>query len=839
MAIYHFSGTVISRSQGRSAVACAAYRSGEALHDEYYGKTHDYTQKNDVVYSEIILPEHAPEWMRNRQTLWNTVEKTEKRKDSQLAREFNFSLPRELTLEQNIALAKEFTQQNFVNRGMVADVCIHTDKSPSGEPQPHVHVMLTMREVTIDGFGQKVREWNQKENLLLWREAWAETANRHLVLNGHDIQIDHRSYKEQGIELEPQHKIGATVARERLARLADHQRIAHENGEKILANPTIALDALTRQQSTFTHHDMARFCHRHSDEPEQFHAVFNKVKTSEQLVSLGRDEQGRERFTTREMLALETRLITQAQDLSEREGHAVSQTAQMTALSHRALTDEQCQAFEHILKPTDLTCVVGYAGTGKSYLLGAVREAAEESNYRVVGATLSGIAAENLEASSGIESRTLASHLYYWNKGEQTLSRGDILVVDEAGMLGSKQLGRVIDEVHQQGAKLVLIGDPEQLQAIEAGAAFRAISERVGYVELTDIRRQEVEWQKTATRELATAQTEKALLRYKEHHHLHEAATLVEAKQTVITLWNDARLQNPEKSHLMLAYTRQDVADLNASARQLRHNHKELGKDHRLMTASGEKAFAVHDRIYFLENNRDMGVKNGTLGTIEAIQGNYVSVRLDSPEKDRLGRRVEVNLDTYNKLDHGYAATIHKAQGVSIDRTYPLASQYMDRHSSYVALTRHRDSTDIVWSRDTFASERELINTLSRERSKDMSVDYHVFAEARGFESRLLETPIVRENTASQRMLTQSPSVVAEQGKAVAQQFSRFEKLLESPIMHNTNQKLFDDYAAKISKQPETMEYLRENNRELADKIDFMTRDQGRGRERDVGGRER
>ena len=138
---------------------------------------------------------------------------------------------------------------------------------------------------------------------------------------------------------------------------------------------------------------------------------------------------------------------------------------------------------------------MGFAGTGKSYLLGAAREVWEKQGYRVLGATLSGIAAEGLAGSSGIESRTLASRLYYWDKGEQRLTANDVLVVDEAGMLGSRQMARVMEEVQASGAKVVLVGDPEQLQAIEAGAAFRAILERVGFEELTEIRRQREVWQ--------------------------------------------------------------------------------------------------------------------------------------------------------------------------------------------------------------------------------------------------------------------------------------------------------------------------------------------------------
>src|SRR5262249_15035738 len=146
------------------------------------------------------------------------------------------------------------------------------------------------------------------------------------------------------------------------------------------------------------------------------------------------------------------------------------------------------------------------------------------------------------------------------------LTRKDILVIDEAGMVGSRQMRQVLAQAEKQGAKVVLVGDPEQLQAIEAGASFRAISERAGYIELTDIRRQREAWQKEATREFATGQTEQALSRYREHHHVHAFETQALAQQGLISLWNDARLSDTSQTQIMLAYTRQEVRELNEMA---------------------------------------------------------------------------------------------------------------------------------------------------------------------------------------------------------------------------------------------------------------------------------
>ena len=722
MVIYHFSGTIIARSQGRSAVGSAAYRAGEKLFDERYQKVQDYTKKQDVVYKNILAPNGAPEWTKNRERLWNEVEKVEKRKDAQLAREFNFSLPKELSLQQNIMLAEEFSQRAFVDRGMVADLNIHADQKSDGAYY-HAHIMLTTRTIEQEGFGQKERTWNSKDLLLTWREQWAEHCNQYLALNGLDLRVDHRSLVEQCIPLEPQHKIGATAAKEQMARLADHQRIARENGERLLQEPQIALKALTQQQSTFTHHDLARFINRHTADADQFSQVYELVKSQDNIIKLGLDLNNRERFSTQEMVDLEAKMMNQALVLAEKKEPAIPNVARWKTVNDHNLTPEQTQAFNYLLDQGKLKCIVGYAGTGKSYMLGAAREVWEMEDYRVQGVTLSGIAAESLEAGSGITSRTFASRAYYWDRGEELLTKQDVLVVDEAGMLGSRAMARIVDEVNRAGAKLVLVGDPQQLQAIEAGAAFRAITETVSYQELTEIFRQKENWQKEATRNLAVGEVQKALDAYNQHTHIHVAQTIALAKAQMVNLWNDVRLQNPEISQIMLAYTKVDVQDLNNQARELRKKHGELGVDVAFTTFRGERTFAEHDRVYFLKNDRDMGVMNGSLGTVEAVYGEALKVRLDARDGS-VGKTVMVDFALYNHLDHGYAATIHKAQGVTVDRSYLLASKYLDAHASYVGMTRHRESADLFYSQEEFPNYIDLVNSLSRERAKDVSIDY-------------------------------------------------------------------------------------------------------------------
>jgi len=815
MALYHFSARVIQRSQGRSAVAAAAYRAAEELHDKLLDQDYDYTDKQHVVHKEIMLPDGAPARWLDRETLWNEVEAAERRKDAVLARDIEISLPRELGQAEAVALVQEFVREQFVARGMVADLNVHWTKARDGREQPHAHVMLTMRGFKGDGFGLKQRGWNDKVLLRTWRERWAEVANARLHELGHDVRIDHRSYAEQGIDLEPQHKIGLAGARreerqnpepqtsqkqpaQNAERRVEHRMIARRNGERIAADPNVALDALTRQHSTFSKQDLARFVDRHSDGAEQFALVMARVEAAPELVRLGQDGRGRERFSTRGMLEAEQRMEQAGTALGERGGHRVLRAAALLAARAAerdglALGREQAAALLHVTGGADLALVVGFAGTGKSAMLGVARAAWEAEGYRVRGATLSGIAAEGLEAGSGIASRTLASLEFGWREGRDELTARDVLVVDEAGMIGSRQMERVLSAAAVAGAKVMLVGDPEQLQAIEAGAAFRALSERHGAVAITAVRRQREAWQRDATRELATGRTAEALGRYAGAGMVQAAGTRTAAKAALVAGWDAMRQERPEASQVILAYTRDDVRDLNELARErMRLAGVLRGADQVVQTERGERAFAAGDQIMFGRNERGLGgqhdraqgvaVKNGTLGTVLAVEagGERLTVRLDGAggaaggpgAGSGAGQKgkgaapvVTFYVRDYGHLDHGYAATVHKAQGVTVDRAHVLATPHMDRHAAYVGLTRHRDAVALHYAAEDFADPVRLARALGRERAKDTTLDYgreadpvRRYAERRGLDPLRPESEIVVQRPAPERAAERQPA---------------------------------------------------------------------------------
>ena len=206
IAIYHFNVKIVSRGKGASAVAKAAYISGEKIKNEYDGVIHDYRRKREVVHKEILLPYNAPPKFKNRSVLWNAVEKSETRKNSQTARHIDAALPVEISRSEQIDLVRHFCQQCFISKGMCVDFAIH-DK---GDGNPHAHILLTTRKVNESGFTKKERSWNDKSLLIKWRKLWADWCNHKLYFVS-DERIDHRSYAAQGIDKLPQKHLGAAA----------------------------------------------------------------------------------------------------------------------------------------------------------------------------------------------------------------------------------------------------------------------------------------------------------------------------------------------------------------------------------------------------------------------------------------------------------------------------------------------------------------------------------------------------------------------------------------------------------------------------------------------------
>lgn len=458
------------------------------LRDERYGVTHNYTRRGKVAHAQIMSPPGAPAWVLDRESLWNRVEAGERRRDAQLARAIEVSLPVELTDTENAALVRDYIAQEFVSKGMIADFCIRRSDSD----HPHAHILLTLREATPLGFGPKMRQWNRKSNLLDWRAAWAERANQHLARAGHAVRIDHRTLEAQQSELTPGRNMGVgrgrqgeqTLPNHIQERVAERQRIAKQNGETILEDPTVALRALSSQRPIFTQRELVQFLQSRTADQAQLDAALRAVMESSEWVALACGTDGSARFTSRDMLEAEKSLMKRVAAMATRRGHGALPLPRTLEPPLYALTEVQRGALEYMLAEGDIKALVA-AGSGMGAILTAARELWELRGLRVTGAALSRVAAENLQASSGILSQTLASQEAQWMEGHNTYSSNQVLVIDGAEMIGLKQLQRLLAVADKARGKVVLVGDSQQLEAMGPLSPLRNVLEGLGLAPAT------------------------------------------------------------------------------------------------------------------------------------------------------------------------------------------------------------------------------------------------------------------------------------------------------------------------------------------------------------------
>lgn len=776
MAITHFTPQLIGRGNGRSALLSAAYRHCARMDHEAEARVVDYSNKRNLAHEEFLLPPDAPDWARELvadrsvtgavEAFWNRVEAFEKRVDAQFAKEFIVALPVELDKGQNIALFRQFVFEQVLARGQVADWVYHDEPG-----NPHVHLMTSLRPLTESGFGPKkvaaagpdgepLRTANGKIQYRLWagekteflqqRQVWLDLQNQHLALAGLEVRVDGRSYAERSIDIVPTTHIGiAAKAMQRkgaeagravdLERLAQYEARRNANARRIEARPELVLDMVTTEKSVFDQRDIAKLIHRYVDDVGTFQRLLNRVLASPQClrldverVDLATGARIPQKLTTREMIRIESEMVNRARHLVGASSHGVREEVLEAVLArHDGLSDEQRTAIEHVAGGARIAAVVGRAGAGKTTMMKAAREAWVAAGYQVIGGALAGKAAEGLEKEAGIRSRTLASWELHWKEGRDLPDDKSVLVLDEAGMVASKQMAGFVEAVTKAGAKLVLVGDPEQLQPIEAGAAFRSIVERIGYAELETIYRQKESWMRAASLDLARGRIETAIATYAGQRRVIGENLKAEAVDRLIADWD--RCYDPAKSTLILAHLRRDVRMLNMMAREKLVARGVVSEGYQFRTEDGICRFDVGDQIVFLKNDSTLRVKNGMLGkVIEAAPGRIVAV----VGKGDARREVSVDQRLYRNLDHGYATTIHKSQGATVDRVRVLASLSLDRHLTYVAMTRHREDVSLYYGKRSFALAGGLTKILARRDAKETTLDYsgrRLYAQALSF----------------------------------------------------------------------------------------------------------
>lgn len=468
---------------------------------------------------------------------------------------------------------------------------------------------------------------------------------------------------------------------------------------QLVRDPSLVLDHLSKTKAQFGRKDIRQQLSTRIDDTETLSRATETALASPELV---RAEDGA-RFTTKSYLAAQQQLNKDTAVMVAARGFGVGSACKMSAVRAQnaqmnkdfggTLSDEQCTALDHVLNAAQLSMVVGLAGAGKSTLLATAAQAWAKSGVRVHGAALAGKAADGLESASAIPSRTLASLETAWANGYDPITKGDVLVIDEAGMIGTRQLSRVAKKMQEIGAKLVLVGDPDQLQPIEAGAPFKDLVDQDGAGRLTEIHRQRDDWQKRASKDLAAGRLAAALDAYEAHGDVTLEDGVEEALEALVERYLLDAETNPGETRLALAHRRVDVHALNQAIRSALREENPT-PEALLQTETGPRAFAAGDRIVLTRNDKSLGVKNGMLGTVQDVTGNDITVLLDDD------RAITIDTNAYRFIDHGYAVTIHKSQGATVDAAYVLGSRSIDEHLAYVAMTRHRHRLHVTLNAD-------------------------------------------------------------------------------------------------------------------------------------------
>ncbi len=434
-----------------------------------------------------------------------------------------------------------------------------------------------------------------------------------------------------------------------------------------------------------------------------------------------RGKDGEIYYTTREMLALEKEIQSLAREGKSDVSHILSPEAVNAAAARFeyekgfSLSEEQRTAIDHLTREAGrIRILEGHAGAGKSTALVPVRYALEASGFEVVGASLQGKKAAGLEKDTGIKSQTIASLLrelqgYEKENGGKVpptkqLTEKTFVVVDEAAMNDTRLMAGLIRETEKAGAKLLLVGDESQVPPVSAGNPFATLKKELGFAELTENRRQRQGWQKDASREIRAGEVKEALQKYLDAGMITIATDRDEAiKKTVEGFLDRFNAGDPAKT-LLSAYKRADVRELNARAREaigdfLTGPRVETTVRDRDGNSEGKREFQAGDRLYFKKNDKKMGVMNGETGTLTKTDVTSDGKECVFTVKMDKGSEVRFDPRDYAQIDYGYAITIHKSQGETVDFSSNLVTG-MGLNALYVQLTRHRDGTQIVLTED-------------------------------------------------------------------------------------------------------------------------------------------
>lgn len=522
------------------------------------------------------------------------------------------------------------------------------------------------------------------------------------------------------------------------------------------------LEAMTQRRSTFTAADLERALGRQIG-GELTRAQFgNAVLDHAEVIRLAdAPGGGTTRYTTRAVLEAEQRVLRAADDLVRHVHHGVDERVRNRVLDSRqfsGMRDDQRRAFDRATGAEGLVIIDGQAGTGKSYTLAAIREAYEAHGAKVVGLAPTNVVAQDMAKDGFRHASTVHAELFALNNGRRQWDRMTVVIVDEAAMLDTRLMVALTAHARDTGAKLILAGDDRQLSSIDRGGMFGVLKDRHGAVAITGVIRQHKDEDRRAASMMSEGNFADALAIYNDKGAIHWSRSQTQARSALVRQWAEDSAATPAKSRFVFAYTNEDVGNLNAAIRAVRRERNELGPDRMVPTRDGMQAFARGDRLQFTGTDRKAGLFNGAAGTVTRIRGTTLSVQLDGRKRPT----VVFDAAGFGDFRHGYAGTIYKGQGRTIDQTYLYHSEHWRSSASYVALTRHREKTELFTATNTAKNMSELARQMARVDERRAASQFYSQdgqSAAAGEPSGVQATPVTPDETRpAWRETMQAPS---------------------------------------------------------------------------------
>lgn len=488
------------------------------------------------------------------------------------------------------------------------------------------------------------------------------------------------------------------------------------------------LELMVKQRATFTARQLDNVL------AKQIKSEFTRAQFAEKILStavrLSEEAAGRtSRYTTETILNAERQVLRAADGLARNHGHAVSPWRRgeiLTRPEFLSLSREQIAAYTRATGAEGLALIDGQAGTGKSFTMRAIRQAYEADGCRVIGLAPTNAVAQDMEEDGFAHAATIHKELFALINNRTKWDARTVVMVDEAAMIDTKLMMVLTARAHEAGVKMILVGDDRQLSSIDHGGMFGVLKDRYGAGELKQVRRQGKPDERRAAEMMAQGNFHGALEIYDKKGAITWTRTQDEAREALVSQWAKDSAAAPDKLRFVFAYTNADVDRLNHELRAIRKMRRELeGVSHSFETKHGQADFAINDRIQFTGTDSKKGLVNGAAGTIERIEGGMLAVRLDG----RGDKRVEFDAKEFKDFRHGYAGTIYKGQGRTLDETYLYHSEHWRSAASYVALTRHREKAELFVARNTAEDLKQLSRQMARVEDRRAASHFHTSGE--------------------------------------------------------------------------------------------------------------